>query len=205
MGGTTSRPKHRGPRIHTPAARALITFALSVVFVAILAAPAGAIGQPRNWRDGRGAGINYGVNRGWYVRSWQAILWSREDLCCQSDIDGVFAAATDRATKDWQRAHGLLDDGKVGYNTWNKAQHGRHYLRQYGETVPHMRFVKYMGANRLDEKWRFNESGKPRYISYFWSANLVCWFLGRTWNSSTDVTTIFNHRIVDDNPRCSGE
>lgn len=34
--------------------------------------------------------------------------------------DGDFGVATERRVKDWQRAHGLLDDGIVGRVTWKK-------------------------------------------------------------------------------------
>lgn len=51
------------------------------------------------------------------VRIWQAFLGFTGD-----DIDGKFGAKeTLPATKKWQKAHGLRDDGVVGPKTWRKA------------------------------------------------------------------------------------
>ncbi|MFJ8143792.1 peptidoglycan-binding protein [Streptomyces sp. NPDC096094] len=51
---------------------------------------------------------------------WQSILVA-EDLLDLGDIDGQFGPATRSATIKWQQRYGLSADGKVGDNTWSKA------------------------------------------------------------------------------------
>lgn len=48
-----------------------------------------------------------------YVVQWQKIL--------RIPATGYFDADTDRATREWQKAHGLYPDGIVGPKTWRAA------------------------------------------------------------------------------------
>lgn len=48
------------------------------------------------------------------VKEWQRIVGVAK-------IDGIFGPSTTKATKAWQKSHGLKDDGIVGPNTWNIA------------------------------------------------------------------------------------
>jgi hypothetical protein len=54
------------------------------------------------------------------VALWQKILWI-EGFLEFGDIDCQFGPGTEAATKKFQRRYGLSDDGKVGPNTWSKA------------------------------------------------------------------------------------
>ena len=49
-------------------------------------------------------------SKGKAVKVWQAITGA--------DIDGSFGSKTEAATKDFQKKHGLKEDGIVGVNTW---------------------------------------------------------------------------------------
>lgn len=51
---------------------------------------------------------------------WQSILVA-EDLLDFGDIDGQFGPGTRDATIAWQKRYDLGADGKVGDNTWSKA------------------------------------------------------------------------------------
>lgn len=53
------------------------------------------------------------------VGVWQAMLHS-SGLLFRSGVDGYFGAATEAATKNFQRLYGLEADGKVGPATWDK-------------------------------------------------------------------------------------
>lgn len=70
-----------------------------------------------------GSSICNGCSNSWgtdTVAMWQAILVA-EGFLSPSGIDGRFGPGTDAATKSWQGRYGLSKDGKVGPNTWNKA------------------------------------------------------------------------------------
>jgi hypothetical protein len=54
------------------------------------------------------------------VALWQKILWI-EGFLDYSGIDCEFGPGTEAATKKFQRRYALSDDGKVGPNTWSKA------------------------------------------------------------------------------------
>ncbi len=58
-------------------------------------------------------------DRGADVERWQTILASQG--FDPNGIDGVFGNGTARATREFQRAHGLTPDGIVGRNTWSAA------------------------------------------------------------------------------------
>lgn len=49
-------------------------------------------------------------SRGSAVKVWQIIVGAT--------VDGVFGAGTESRTKDWQKTHGLVNDGIVGKKTW---------------------------------------------------------------------------------------
>ena len=52
-------------------------------------------------------------SQGYFVRVWQSII--------KVTVDGIFGRKTDIATRNWQKAHGLVADGIVGPKTWSKA------------------------------------------------------------------------------------
>jgi hypothetical protein len=60
-----------------------------------------------------------GVNRGLTVRCWKARLKRLGFLA--AGVNNVFDADTDKATKAFQRAKNLRDDGTVGRGTWSAA------------------------------------------------------------------------------------
>jgi peptidoglycan hydrolase-like protein with peptidoglycan-binding domain len=51
---------------------------------------------------------------------WQSVL-AAEGLLPLSGVDGYFGSNTKTATENWQDRYGLTSDGRVGRNTWNKA------------------------------------------------------------------------------------
>lgn len=53
------------------------------------------------------------------VKSWQSIINGRGFVC--GEADGDFGTKTDKATKAFQKANGLDDDGVVGRLTWGAA------------------------------------------------------------------------------------
>jgi hypothetical protein len=57
-------------------------------------------------------------SRGDAVFRWQHFLVGQGLL---DQADGIFGQDTEDATKAYQRAHGLTDDGKVGHQTYGKA------------------------------------------------------------------------------------
>ena len=76
------------------------------------AAGPGSIVLPR-MRIGRGS-------RGPLVVIWQELLLAA-GYRFDGGADGVFGAATETATKAWQKARGLFTDGVVGPKTWAAA------------------------------------------------------------------------------------
>lgn len=73
--------------------------------------------------DELGNSLCYGCGNSWntdVVVLWQSILVA-EDLLDFGDIDGQFGPGTRDATIAWQKRYGLSADGKVGDNTWSKA------------------------------------------------------------------------------------
>ncbi|GCB46627.1 peptidoglycan-binding protein [Streptomyces sp. NL15-2K] len=73
--------------------------------------------------DELGNSLCYGCGNSWntdIVVLWQSILVA-EDLLNFGDIDGQFGPGTRDATIAWQKRYGLGADGKVGDNTWSKA------------------------------------------------------------------------------------
>ena len=52
-------------------------------------------------------------SRGEAVKQWQTMVGGLT-------VDGIFGSLTDRATRDFQRANGLVVDGIVGPKTWGK-------------------------------------------------------------------------------------
>ena len=51
---------------------------------------------------------------------WQSVL-AAEGLLSHSGIDGSFGSGTKAATERWQERYGISSDGRVGPNTWDKA------------------------------------------------------------------------------------
>jgi peptidoglycan hydrolase-like protein with peptidoglycan-binding domain len=73
--------------------------------------------------DELGNSLCYGCGNSWntdIVVLWQSILVA-EDLLNFGDIDGKFGSGTRDATIAWQKRYGLGADGKVGNDTWSKA------------------------------------------------------------------------------------
>ena len=75
------------------------------------------------------------------VLMWQAILVA-EGFLSYSDLDGRFGAGTAAATKKWQARYGLTADGRVGANTWGRADNNLRwddgfvrYIGRSGKTV----------------------------------------------------------------------
>jgi hypothetical protein len=59
--------------------------------------------------------------RGDAVKHLQELLIrSAHDLSQEGGVNGVFGSGLTKEVKAFQRHRGLLDDGKVGTNTWNK-------------------------------------------------------------------------------------
>jgi len=58
-------------------------------------------------------------SKGDSVLEWEEFLRGRQYYLLE--VDGIFDAATCKATKDFQRTHALTIDGKVGNQTWGKA------------------------------------------------------------------------------------
>lgn len=63
------------------------------------------------------------VSSGNVVGVWQAVLWTETYLgeCGSAGVDGLFGTTTKNATKSLQSFWGLTADGKVGTNTWSRA------------------------------------------------------------------------------------
>lgn len=82
-----------------------------------------------------GAIVLRGGSRGAYVTRLQERLTAAgHDV---GAVDGAFGARTERAVKDFQRAHGLRADGIVGADTWNALGEGAQIaIRNPGNTSP---------------------------------------------------------------------
>lgn len=59
-------------------------------------------------------------DKGAQVRSLQQILGAKGYSCGKYGADGEFGSATRTAVRNYQRDSGLVADGIVGVNTWNK-------------------------------------------------------------------------------------
>jgi peptidoglycan hydrolase-like protein with peptidoglycan-binding domain len=57
-----------------------------------------------------------------YVYHWQKFLNVNGYDCGVED--GIFGPNTERAVKNWQKAHGLVPDGIIGPKTWNTVGKG---------------------------------------------------------------------------------
>ena len=55
-------------------------------------------------------------DRNEYVRNWQMFLNLNGYNC--GSVDGIFGPKTEKAVKEWQKAHGLKADGIIGPKTW---------------------------------------------------------------------------------------
>ncbi|HCT75034.1 MAG TPA: hypothetical protein DGT23_00270 [Micromonosporaceae bacterium] len=104
--------------------RIAVTLAAVAAMVLGASAPAMAASiDVHNWRTNPEL-CRYGcaTNRN-LIMFWQSILWV-DDLDYQIGngfIDGGFGSNTEAKTRRWQREFGLGDDGRVGPNTWGKA------------------------------------------------------------------------------------
>lgn len=55
-------------------------------------------------------------DRNEYVRNWQMFLNLNGYNC--GSVDGIFGPKTEKAVKEWQKAHNLKADGIIGPKTW---------------------------------------------------------------------------------------
>jgi hypothetical protein len=126
----------------------LLTGALLSVFAVLVPAQGAHADTIWDWNNGRQVGY-CDLRRGSDVEFWQTILWSSQKLIGGHTMDGVVGPQTDRATRDWQGAHGLVKDGCAGYQSWSRAQFGSHFL-----------------PNRIDHMWQTHYDGVCAY--YVW-------------------------------------
>lgn len=110
-----------------------------------------------DWGDHRselGSDLCSGCANSWNtdtVLMWQSILVA-EGFLGYSDLDGKFGAGTAAATKKWQSRYGLTADGRVGANTWARADNNLRwddgfvrYIGRNGKTVVFERGWNYQG------------------------------------------------------------
>lgn len=64
------------------------------------------------------------------VLMWQAILVA-EGFLGHGDLDGKFGPGTASATRKWQSRYGLTADGRVGPNTWGRADNNLRWQDSY--------------------------------------------------------------------------
>lgn len=63
------------------------------------------------------------------VGVWQTILWAETYLaqCGSAGVDGLFGTTTKNATRSLQSYWGLTVDGKVGNQTWGRADNNSRF------------------------------------------------------------------------------
>ena len=59
-------------------------------------------------------------SKGTSVKALQTLLIGYGHFCGGGGADGIFGSGTEKAVKEYQRIHGLTDDGIVGTKTWAK-------------------------------------------------------------------------------------
>ena len=71
--------------------------------------------------------------------------------------DGSFGAETQTAVKNFQKDHGLMEDGIVGQKTWEALESSSEQKYLYTVTIPHMSkemaddlLSKYIGTMTLE-------------------------------------------------------
>lgn len=69
--------------------------------------------------------LNFG-KRGPNVKAWQGLLLAEGYELPRYGQDGEFGSETAEATRAFQVTNGLVDDGIVGYNTWEKMLNRLH-------------------------------------------------------------------------------
>lgn len=100
------------------------------------------------------------------VMLWQIVLWADGKFSGPSDC--IFGPATEAATKNWQRAHGLTADGIVGPQTFAKADN---YLVDEGVDSEDIHRVTYRGtvySMRFARRYQgyYQHPTKQIYFSY---------------------------------------
>ncbi|MEV0175800.1 peptidoglycan-binding domain-containing protein [Streptomyces sp. NPDC050803] len=117
------------------------------------------------------------------TKLWQNILWA--DGYLFDTRDGFFGPRTAAATKEWQADHGLTADGKVGDDTWSKADNQLAWGYEN-------RFVVYAGEYRdymlifsrgNSESTQTQDGGAYKFETV------------RSYGSGADVTYIYGERI----------
>lgn len=84
-------------------------------------------GLEPEWNDEHTLCSGCSVYRGNVVGVWQQILWADGKLSSECYADGWFGIQTENATKWWQAAEGLSQDGIVGPNTWDRADNNLYW------------------------------------------------------------------------------
>ena len=96
-------------------------------------------------------------NKGEYVTLLQTKLVQKGYSVGSCGIDGDFGSATLKAVKEFQKDHGLTDDGIVGAKTW--AALNEQSTNLYTVTIPHLPKFKaeallkdYAGSSMVEER-----------------------------------------------------
>lgn len=142
-----------------------------------------------------------------YVKSVKAILWAAGHIADINNINQTFNSTTAGNLKEFQRAHGLQDDGCAGPDTWDKMQNAGHYDPQLGQTLHHMYNEGTLGGCcGYFYRWRETYLSNSRWVRYYRPAQyFYCWNLNRARNDSTNTTVMMVHGIDHDgNDSCNG-
>jgi hypothetical protein len=119
-------------------------------------------------------GCNFSHNTN-IVGLWQHILYA-DGLMGVSDVDCQFGPRTDDATRRWQSRHGVAMDGRVGRNTWGRADdklawsHDGFYVYYHGSQHPVRLFRGQRGGTGGDywiHYWNADRGVTDSTIVYF--------------------------------------
>jgi hypothetical protein len=115
---------------------------VAVLLVVAMAAPAHGEFNSPGWDGPSGAPLTgnwmtssprcNGERVGGFVRAVQSFLWAMHHYgppgANQHQVDGVWGGATREATRAYQRARRLADDGCVGAGTWRAFENQRAFV-----------------------------------------------------------------------------